>query len=61
MLHRIRLEDAGGSRSAHIGAAAGPQVPTKRLRKRVWTHRPQPLSATAPDEVWAYDFVFDGS
>jgi len=53
----IRL---GRDRSARIWAAAGLQVPAKKPRKRYQTHRPQPFAATAPNEVWAYDFVFDG-
>jgi len=35
-------------------------VPAKKSRKRYRTHRPQPFAATAPNEVWEYDFVFDG-
>jgi len=50
----------GRDRSARIWAAAGLQVPAKKLRKLYRTHRPQPFAATAPNEVWAYDFVFDG-
>ena len=50
----------GRDRSARIWAAAGLQVPAKKPRKRYRTHRPQPFAATAPNEVWAYDFVFDG-
>ena len=50
----------GRDRSALVWAAAGLQVPAKKPRKRYRTHRPQPFAATAPNEVWAYDFVFDG-
>ena len=32
----------------------------KKPRKRYRTQRPQPFTATAPNEVWVYDFVFDG-
>jgi putative transposase len=49
----------GRDRSARIWAAAGLQVPAKKPRKRFRTHRPQPFAATAANEVWAYDFVFD--
>lgn len=35
------------------------QVPRKRPRKRLATGRPRPQPATGPNQVWAYDFVFD--
>ena len=35
------------------------QLPRRRPRRRVATSRPRPLPATAPNNVWAYDFVFD--
>ena len=35
------------------------QVPTKRPRKRVAASRPRLLPANGPNQVWAYDFVFD--
>jgi putative transposase len=35
-------------------------VPAKKPRKRSQSHRPQPFAAMAPNEVWAYGFVFDG-
>lgn len=35
------------------------QVPRKRPRRRVASSRPRPLSPTGPNQVWAYDFVFD--
>jgi putative transposase len=38
---------------------AGLTVPRKRPRKRVASSRPRPLTPTGPNEVWAYDFVFD--
>lgn len=38
---------------------AGLQVPRKRPRRRVSTHRPRPQPATAARHVWAYDFVLD--
>jgi putative transposase len=34
-------------------------VPRKRPRKRVATSRLRHLAPTGPNEVWAYDFVFD--
>jgi transposase InsO family protein len=47
-------------RAARIWAVAGLQVPTKRGRKRYRSNGCQPFVATAPNQVWAYDFVFDG-
>ena len=35
------------------------QVPRKRPRKRPAASRPRPLPTTGPNQVWAYDFVFD--
>ena len=35
------------------------QVPRKRPRKRIAGSRPRPQPATGPNQVWAYDFVFD--
>jgi putative transposase len=35
------------------------QVPRKRPRRRVATGRPRPLPASAMNQMWAYDFVFD--
>lgn len=35
------------------------QVPRKRPRKRIATGRPRPQPAAGPNQVWAYDFVFD--
>jgi putative transposase len=34
-------------------------VPRKRVRRRVASARPRPQPATGPNQVWAYDFVFD--
>lgn len=50
----------GRDRAARIWATAGLQVPTKRGRKRYRSNGRQPFVATAPNQVWAYDFVFDG-
>ena len=50
----------GRDRAARIWAVAGLQVPTKRGRKRYRSNGRQPFVATAPNQVWAYDFVFDG-
>lgn len=35
------------------------QVPRKRPRRRVASHRPRPLPSNGANQVWAYDFVFD--
>lgn len=37
----------------------GLQVPRKRSRKRLATGRPRPQPPTAPNHVWAIDFIFD--
>jgi putative transposase len=46
-------------RTHRLWRVAGLQVPRRRPRKRVATGRPRPLPATGPNQVWAYDFVFD--
>lgn len=46
-------------RAHRIWRKAGLQVPRRRPRRRVATGRPRPLPAAGPNEVWAYDFVFD--
>lgn len=46
-------------RTHRLWRLAGLQVPRKRPRKHVATSRPRPLPATAANQVWAYDFVFD--
>jgi len=35
------------------------QVPRRRPRRRVASHRPRPIPATGANYLWAYDFVFD--
>lgn len=47
------------NRAYRLWRAAGLQVPRRRPRRRVATSRPRPLPATGPNQVWAYDFVFD--
>lgn len=49
----------GWDRMLRLWQQAKLQVPTKRPRKRVAASRPRPLPAMGPNEVWAYDFVFD--
>jgi putative transposase len=46
-------------RAYRIWRACKLQVPRKRPRRRVATHRPRPLPANGVNQVWAYDFVFD--
>ena len=36
------------------------QVPRKTPRRRVATNGPRPLAPEQAQQVWAYDFVFDG-
>ncbi len=36
------------------------RAPPKNPKKRYRSHSRQPFVATAPNQVWAYDFVFDG-
>ena len=59
----VYLERAGHpmswDRTHRLWKLAGLQVPRKRPRRRVASQRPRPLSATGPNQVWAYDFVFD--
>jgi putative transposase len=37
------------------------EVPAKKVCKRYRSQNRQPFVETAPDQIWAYDFVFDGS
>lgn len=60
---RVFLERDGFKMSfgrAHrLWSTAGLQVPRKRPRRRVAASRPRPQAPTGPNQVWAYDFVFD--
>jgi putative transposase len=60
---RIFLGRGGHAMSAErayrLWRQAGLQVPKRRPRRRVATSRPRPVPATGPNQVWAYDFVFD--
>lgn len=46
-------------RAHRLWRVAGLQVPRRRPRRRVAPGRPRPVPATGPNQVWAYDFVFD--
>ena len=46
-------------RTYRLWRQAGLQVPRRRPRRRVATGRPRPVPADGPNQVWAYDFVFD--
>lgn len=60
---QVFLDRAGFHMSAdrvhRLWRQCGLQVPRKRPRKRIAHSRPRPLAATAVNQVWAYDFVFD--
>lgn len=59
----VYLERAGHvmswDRTHRLWKLAGLQVPRKRPRRRIASQRPRPVPATGPNQVWAYDFVFD--
>lgn len=46
-------------RTHRLWRLAALQVPRKRPRRRVASHRPRPLPTSGANQVWAYDFVFD--
>lgn len=52
--HRMSWE-----RTHRLWKLARLQVPRKRPRRRISSSRPRPTPATGPNQVWAYDFVFD--
>jgi putative transposase len=49
----------GWDRMLRLWQIAKLQVPKKRGRRRISATRPRPVPATGPNQVWAYDFVFD--
>jgi putative transposase len=57
-LHRHGLM-MSHDRVYRLWTLSGLQVPRKRPRRRVAGLRPRPLAATAANQIWAYDFVFD--
>lgn len=46
-------------RAHRLWRGAGLQVPRKRPRRRVAANRPRPVPPSAPNHVWAIDFVHD--
>jgi putative transposase len=48
-------------RTYRLWRVAKLQVPRKRGRRRVASSRPRPQAPTAMNQVWSYDFVFDGA
>jgi len=46
-------------RAHRLWRSAELQLPRRRRRKRAAASRPRPLPASGPNQVWAYDFVFD--
>jgi putative transposase len=49
----------GNDRAHRLWRAERLQLPRRRPRRRVASSRPRPVPATGPNQVWAYDFVFD--
>lgn len=49
----------GPDRAHRLWCKAGLQVPRRRPRRRIAASRPRPLPPKGPNQVWAYDFVFD--
>lgn len=58
MLAREGLTMSAG-RAYRLWRRAQLQVPKKRARRRIAGSRPRPIPAAGPNQVWAYDFVFD--
>jgi putative transposase len=60
---RVFLRREGHRMSRHrahrLWRVAGLQLPRRRPRRRVASSRPRPVPAYGPNQVWAYDFVFD--
>lgn len=49
----------GGARAHRLWRKAGLSLPRRRPRRRLRRGAPRPFATTRPNEVWAYDFVFD--
>jgi putative transposase len=60
---RVFLRREGHPMSRHrahrLWRLAGLQLPRRRPRRHVSSSRPRPVPAYGPNQVWAYDFVFD--
>jgi putative transposase len=46
-------------RAHRLWRVGGLQVPRKRGRRRIAANRPRPSAPSGPNQVWAFDFVFD--
>lgn len=47
------------ARAHRLWRKAGLSLPRRRPRRRIRRGEPRPLATSRPNEVWAYDFVFD--
>jgi len=47
------------ARAHRLWRKAGLSLPRRRPRRRFRRSEPRPLSTSRPNEVWAYDFIFD--
>src|SRR5438128_1203299 len=60
---RIFLQREGHSMGRHrahrLWRCAGLQLPRRPPRRRVASSPPRPLPAMGPNQLWAYDFIFD--
>jgi putative transposase len=58
-LLRRQGQPGNPKRVFRIWQQQGWSLPRRRKRKRRGPSEPRPMLATRPNEVWAYDFVFD--
>lgn len=58
-LLRRQGQEANPKRVFRLWQQQGWSLPRRRKRKRRGPPLPRPLQATRPNEVWAYDFIFD--
>ena len=47
------------ARAHRLWRKAGLSLPLRRPRRRIGRSEPRPFATSEPNEVWAYDFVFD--